>query len=261
MKTALAQTNIISENKEANKLTAKKMVTEAALGGCRIIIFPEVSLTGFSMNMDKLAEPADNSETIRFFSRLAYENKIFISFGAALYDSDGSMKNYAVTVDDSGKVVCKYAKIHPYSHGVEGKFFAKGDSVKYFDIDGITVSTFLCYDLRFPEIFQAVSEKSRLIILMTNWPDVRIQHLDLLLRARAVENQSFFAAVNRAGKEMKYIYPGHSQIVSPTGQVLTPIREDEALIMYDIDIAEADSYRSSYHLKADRRPELYKKIL
>lgn len=261
MKIALAQTNIIWEDKEANKLTASKMIADAAAQGCDIIIFPEVALTGFTMNIDIMSEPAENSSTVSFFSGKAAENHIFITFGVALTHADGKVRNHALTVDSSGLVVSDYAKIHPFSHGVEAKYFVGGDSVQWFDINGITVSPFVCYDLRFPEIFQAASIKSRLLIEIACWPDVRTRHFDLLLKARALENQAFIAAVNRVGDEMKFGYVGHSQIVSPLGVVLTEITEEESLIIADIDISEADKYRSEFQFKKDRRPEIYKKYL
>ncbi len=261
MKIALAQTNIIWEDKAANRRTASEMIASAASKGCAIIIFPEVALTGFTMNIDILAEPAESSETVAFFRNEAAKNNIFITFGAALTHADGKVRNQSVTVDRNGSIVSSYAKIHPFSHGVEAKYFVGGSSIEWFDIDDITVSPFICYDLRFPEIFQAASAKSRLIIEIACWPDLRLPNFDLLLRARALENQCFIAAVNRVGDEMKYHYSGHSQIVSPYGEVLTEICEDEALIIGEIDISEADKYRREYQLKKDRRPEIYKKYL
>ncbi len=261
MKIALAQTNIIWEDKAANRLTASAMISKAAAQGCDIIIFPEVALTGFTTNIDILAEPAESSGTVAFFSHEAKLNNIFITFGVALTEADGKVRNMAVTVNRNGNIVSSYAKIHPFSHGVEAMYFTGGGSIEWFDLDGVTVSPFICYDLRFPEIFQAASSKSLLLIEIACWPDVRTKYFDILLKGRAVENQCFIAAVNRVGKEMKYGYKGHSQIVSPLGDVLTEISEDEALIIAEIDISEATKCREEYQLKKDRRPEIYKKYL
>ena len=261
MRLALAQTDIVWENKKANEKTAERMIKEAAEKGCRLIIFPEVSLTGFTMNIDILSEPGNSSETISFFSEQALKNKTYITFGVATTESDGMVRNRSVTVDPNGKVACSYAKIHPYSHGVEGRYFTGGNNVEWFDIDGVTISPFVCYDIRFPEIFQAASVKSKIITVIASWPDERLKYFDLFLKARAVENQSFFIGVNRTGYEMKYHYSGHSQVVSPTGDVLTEIRTDEALIICDIDPKESDDFRRSFDLKKNRRPELYKKLL
>lgn len=261
MRLALAQTDIKLEDKMANMATAEKMVIEAAKKNADIVIFPEVSLTGFSMNIDKITEPSDNSESIKFFSSLAKENNIYITFGAALTDHDSKIRNYAITIDNNGKIVCKYAKIHPFSHGVEAAYFTSGDTIEWFDLKGITASTFICYDTRFPEIFQAASYDSRIIIVIASWPNIRTEYFDLFLRSRAVECQSFMVGVNRVGKEVKYDYLGHSQVVSPTGKVLTEISSDETLIVCDIDISEADNFRRSYAIKKDRRPDIYKKYL
>lgn len=261
MRIALAQTDIVWEDKKANRQTAKTMIEKAARNSCNIIIFPEMSLTGFSMNIDVIAEPADSSETIEFFSEQALENNIFICFGAALIDSDSKIRNYAVISDNNGHIVSKYAKIHPFSHGVESKYFTGGDHIEWFNLNSTTTSQFVCYDARFPEIFQAASYKSKLIIVIACWPDIRTYHWETLLKARALENQCFIAAVNRTGKEMKYSYNGHSAVFSPYGKIITEIREDEALIISDFDINESDDYRKAFEMKSDRRPDIYKKYL
>ncbi len=261
LKISLAQTNIIWEDKKANETKASEMIEKAASEGSDLIVFPEMSLTGFSMNIDVISEYENDSETTRFFSEQAKKHHIYITFGAAIRCPDGAIRNQAITVDRNGEIVSRYSKIHPYSHGVEGKYFTGGDSPSWFDIDGVTASPLICYDVRFPEIFQIVSKKSRLIVIPVCWPLQRVHHLDILLRARAIENQSFIAAANRTGHEMKYDYTGHSQIVGPRGDVLTEIREDEALITAEIDLSEADDFRREYQLKRDRRPDIYKKYM
>ncbi len=261
MKTALAQLDIIWENKEANKITAVEFIKKAAKNNCDIIIFPEMSLTGFSMNIDIIAEKEENSETVKFFCEQAAENNIYITFGIALTGSDGKTRNYAITCNRQGQIVSKYAKIHPFSHGVEHKYFVGGDHIEWFDLDGVTASTFVCYDTRFPEIFQAASMKSKLIIVIACWPDVRTEHWETLLKARALENQCYICGVNRTGREMKYTYNGHSLVASPYGRIISDIREDEALIITEFDIAEVDKYRHDFAMKSDRRPDIYKKYL
>ncbi|GFI62478.1 2-oxoglutaramate amidase [Clostridiales bacterium] len=173
----------------------------------------------------------------------------------------GKMLNYAVTVDTNGNVISRYAKVHPYSHGIEAKFFSPGQTPEWFHIKGVTASPLLCYDARFPEMFQILSRKSRLIIICACWPDIRVPSYDIILKARAIENQAFIAVTNRVGIEMKYNYNGHSQVVNPYGQVLTEICEDETLIIADLDISQADEYRTSFDVKKDRKPDFYKKWL
>ena len=234
MKIALAQTDTIWENKSANMSKAEKFISEAAKEHCDIIVFPEMSLTGFSLNIDKISETEQNSQTISFFSRQALKNKIYIMFNAALADENGKIFNKTVTVDDYGNVISSYAKIHPYSHGVEAKYFTGGDRIEWFNLKGATVAS---------------------------WPDIRSPQYDILIRARAIETQSFIAIVNRVGHEMKYNYNGHSQIVSPDGNVISTISESEALITAEFDINYADVCRHNFSVKSDRRPDLYKKYL
>ena len=261
MRIALAQTNIIWEDKIANQKTASKMINDAALDNSDIIIFPEMSLTGFSMNIDIIAEHIDDSPTINFFSSEAKKHKIFIAFGLAVIEQDGKIYNKCIVVNDNGDIVSQYSKIHPFSFGVETKYFTGGSELAFFDLKGVKTSTFVCYDMRFPEIFQPASKECCLLLVIACWPEERIEHWEILTKARALENQCFIAGVNRTGAEMKYHYIGHSQIVGPCGKLVTEITEDEALIIHDINIEEASRYRQKFLISQDRRPEIYKKYL
>ena len=250
MKICLAQSDIIWEDKEKNMEKCAEFIRKAKDSGPKMIIFPEMSLTGFSMNVEKTGE--EKGESVEFFKRRAIENDIYICFGY-VKKIGSDFFNRAVVIDKVGGVVCEYDKIHPFSYGEESKYFKGGEKTVEFMIDNDIFSCFVCYDLRFPEIFQVVSKRAKGIIVIANWPKNRIEHWDCLLKARAIENQCFIIGVNRTGGE----YNGHSAVYSPYGERLNEIEEDEKLIFCDIDLNECEKYRNEFPLKKDRREEIY----
>lgn len=258
MKIALGQTNIIWEDKNKNIEKCKIMIEKASKNNCDIIVFPEMSLTGFTMNTEKMSENFENSKTIKFFSEMSKKYNIYIGFGLSIKENEKSLNKFIVC-DDKGNIICNYSKIHPFSFGMEKDYYMGGESVESFSLKGIKCSPLICYDLRFPEIFQICSKESLIIFVIANWPSERINHWDLLLKSRAIENQCFIAGVNRTGKDITLNYNGHSRIINPFGESLTELTEEESLIIYDIEPKEAVEYRKSFKLKLDRREDIYKK--
>lgn len=258
MRIALGQTNIIWENKKANMEKCIDIIKNASKEKSDIIIFPEMSLTGFTMNTDTMAEIFENSETIKFFSETAKKYNIHIGFGVSIKYNDKALNKFIVC-DNTGKIICNYSKMHPFSYGIEKKYYIGGESIESFTVNGIKCSPTICYDLRFPELYQICSKESIIIFTIANWPIERIEHWDLLLKSRALENQCFIVGVNRTGKDITLTYNGHSNIINPLGKALLKTEEKECIMIYDIDPQEAIDYRNSFKLKSDRREDIYKK--
>ena len=155
-------------------------------------------------------------------------------------------------------ILQEYAKLHPFSFGEESKHYIAGDKLSVLSLPGICMSGFICYDLRFPEIFQAVSRQAELIVVIASWPDGRIAHWHTLLQARAIENQCFILGVNRTGHGNGLSYTASSAAYAPTGELLTPAAPADAGTLYaDLDLSDVARYRESFPLKADRRESLY----
>lgn len=257
MKVAVTQMDIVWENKEANKHICKNMVSEAARRKAELIIFPEMTLTGFTMNTDYAGEKSlEGGETVEYFKELSINYNIDIIFGM-VYISDKSY-NLSVFIE-KGKLKAFYKKIHPFSYGGETDYYSRGNEIVSVDYKGERLSMFVCYDLRFPEIFQSASKESRIITVIANWPAARKEHWDTLLKARAIENQSFVIGVNRTGRGDGLEYTASSAVYSPYGERLTESTDNE-LLYVDINISEADRYRAEFPLKNDRREALYIKL-
>lgn len=250
--------DILWEEKAANQKKAVAFVKSASEKGADLILFPEMSLTGFSMNITLTAEK--EMETVSFFKSLAARHEIHIGFGwVEAYQ--GKARNHYTVVSPREGILSDYVKIHPFSYSGEDNYFVAGNTVHTFTISDFRISTFICYDLRFPEIFQAVSGQADLIVVAANWPAARKEHWRILLQARAVENQTYIAGVNCVGDKGGLSYSGNTSLVDPEGRVVQELSDNEGIVFCDIEKAKAENYRKSFPLKNDRKIDLYKTIL
>lgn len=267
MKIALAQMDIIWENKSSNMNKCEKFLGLAKENAVDFIIFPEMSLTGFSMNVDAISEGA-SGETVKWLKNMSVTYGLYIGLGYARKSCNKYYNDFIVSSPD-GDIVSNYSKIHPFSFGFEGQYYSEGNNLSLFSLKDFTVSPFICYDLRFPEIFQIVSRRAGLITVAANWPVSRREQWLILLKARALENQCYIAGVNRAGYGGGLTYTGDSIIVDPLGNIvnesyislegysLTEPVNCEAMITGNIDLETVNKIRRTFPLKKDRKEDLY----
>lgn len=276
MKIALAQTDIIWEDKKANLEMAEAFVKRAAEEKVDLILFPEMSLTGFTMNVEALGEyyetssknmNNDNSHwnfnnTLEAIKQLSIKYSMNIGIGYIEKELEAPKgKNKYAVISKVGEIISNYTKIHPFTFGTESKYYCGGDKISYFNIDDFKLSTFICYDLRFPEIFQIASREAELITVAANWPKARINHWVDLLKARAIENQCYIAGVNRVGHGAGIEYNGNSLIIDPLGNVIGNCLEGvEGLIIAELDVDLVHNLRKDFSLKKDRREALYREL-
>lgn len=245
MKIALAQINIIWEDEKANLLRAEEWINKATLSGADMIFFPEMSFTGFSVKT--LANAATDDSTLNKIKDYATKYKIAIGFGIAVRDGDKARNRYIV-VSDEGEVISCYDKINLFLRGLEHKNFIPGDKVIAFDYKGVRIATFICFDLRFPEIFrslkEAYNEEIDALILPANWPGEREMHWTALLQARAIENQMYILGVNCVGDIGGTYYSGCTQAFDPYGNPIEHIKGEEGLLLVDIDDMAKDARKN-----------------
>lgn len=257
MKICAAQTDIIWENKQENMRRSREIIETAAGQGAQLVVFPELSLTGFTMNPE-LAEPPDG-RTVQFFAEVSREFGIAAAFGFAC-SHDGVITN-RLCIADRGEITAEYDKIHPFSYGGECAVYSSGNRIVTANTGGITTGLSVCYDLRFPEIYQAMSGSCQLLLVSANWPDTRAYHWDTLIKARAIENQCYFAGCNRCGNGGGLSYSGDSIVCSPSGEVIAAAEPyKEQLVFADIGCEEVGRLRGGFPLKKDRRLDIYRKF-
>lgn len=263
MKIALVSLNQSWENKVENK---QKVADTLALikehcADTDLVIYPEMTLTGFTMESQKIKEEEHSSETITFFKEHAKKYNISIAFGVVLAKEDKATNNLVV-VNNQGVLLTTYAKIHPFSYANENDYYQAGNELKKVTIAGATIGLTICYDLRFPELYQAYSKDCSVILNIANWPERRVPHWWALIKARAIENQVFMVGVNRIGVDGNGLqYVSSSHIVSPYGQTLKGENLSEEVAVYNLNLEEVAQYRAEFPVKNDRKITLYKDIL
>lgn len=138
-----------------------------------LFLLPEMSFTGFSMTTDLTKE--NNNETINKMMSYARKYNIALGFGW-VKDCGKRSENHYTIIGRNGIVLSDYIKMHPFSYVGEDKKFQTGNKVIIFKLNDFSFATFICYDLRFPEIFQIASKGADAILVPANWPQLRSEH-------------------------------------------------------------------------------------
>ena len=251
---AIAQIDITWEDSNENMKTVEDFVKKALENEVELILFPEMALTGFTMDINKLL--LSEYEIISWIKKIAVNNNINIGIGFAI-KVDEKGKNKYVIVSKEGKILTTYTKMHPFSYSGEDKKYYSGDEICICKIEEFNIAPFICYDLRFPEIFQLASKEAQIITVAASWPKSREQHWITLLKARAIENQCYVIGINRVGSGDGVQYNGASIFVSPNGEILNEINSEEMLIIEELKIEKIREVKDSFDIKKDRREELY----
>lgn len=255
MNICVFQPDTVWEDKQANMLRCGQAVKEAALGGAELAVFPEMTLTGFTLN----TEAADSSgDTVRFFSECSKERSVSCAFGYSARERD-KLFNRLTLVDKTGAVLRSYDKIHPFSYCGEDSVFTAGGKAATARLGGMTFGLAICYDLRFPELFGELAKTADCIIVIANWPEKRREHWRTLLKARAIETQCYIVGCNRCGSGNGLYYSGDSAVYAPDGRLIAQAEQGrEQLIFADISSGVVKAVREDFPVRNDRRVDLYR---
>jgi predicted amidohydrolase len=251
MKVAGIQCDLAWEDRDANLKRLLPLVEDAARDGARLVLLPEMFPSGFSMRTDEIEEDPDG-KSASFLHEVAKETGTFVggSFACRLPGSPKPTNRFLLAGPENEEVV--YDKIHPFTYGGEPEHYASGGRVVSFEIDGIRFTPFVCYDLRFADLFWNVAETTDCYAVVANWPSPRQSHWDDLLRARAIENEAYVIGVNRVGRGGRLGYSGGSVVYGPFGETVTQAGSEEVILVADIDAAHVNEIRRRYPFIADR---------
>jgi len=251
MKIAICQLDMAWEDKTATKARILSLMS-ACSPEARIdwIVFPEMTLSGFSMNPEKTTLDASD---LAFFSDLACRHKTWVSFGGV---QDG--RNNLITMDASGRAVSIYSKIHLYSFGGEDQAYRPGSKPEKFTLHNMAVAPAVCFDLRFPYVFWNAAAATDIFVVIASWPARRAEHWMRLLQARAIENQCYVVGVNRTGRDPLLEYSGNSMIFDPLGKVVLDCKDGEGVFVAaaEVDKDLVAKTRARFPFFKDRRPDL-----
>ncbi|MEP7000503.1 MAG: nitrilase-related carbon-nitrogen hydrolase [bacterium] len=244
LRVALGEYDTGWQQPEGSLDRAAVCVSRAASTGARLVVLPEMCTTGFTMEPERWAEGVDGPSFARL-STMAAIHDIWLMAGVAMRGEAGYV-NVAAVFNPEGSLVATYAKQRLFSFASENEHYSAGIIPVVIDIDGVRVSPFVCYDLRFPELFRAAAPWSDLIVVIANWPAARRPHWDALLLARAIENQAYVVGVNRTGNAGGLQYDGGSAGYDPWGLPVAQRTAVASPAIVDVSTARVASIRSQY---------------
>ena len=296
LKIALAQLSPAKNNIEKNIETAVSCIKTASKSDADIIIFPEQFVNCWDPICNRYSRK-EQENIVTALKNAACENSVAVlgsyykgsdckTCNAAAEDAGeehdrggeqrekGTAKeNTSVFIDDRGEILAEYSKVHLFSPAGEDRFFVAGDSPAVCSYKGFRFGLTICYDLRFPELFSYYAAVGcNCVINQSAWGKARMEHRDILSKARAVENQYYFIGVNVAGKNPRDgsredsqstqstsqdEYSGGSNVIDPAGGTVLRADEGEGLFFAEIDSDCVTAARQSFPLLSHRRDSLY----
>jgi predicted amidohydrolase len=233
---------------------AERVVRDAARGGAQLVVLPEMCTTGFTMDATSQAETLDGS-SVHALGRIASEAGVHLLAGVAVRECVAGREravNGALLFGDDGKLQSVYRKQRVFGYAGEDQVYTPGDESVTATVHGVRIALFVCYDLRFPELFRRVARDVDALVVIANWPARRRAHWDALIRARAIENQCCVVAVNRRGEGGGVAYDGGSAAFDAWGETLVTSAGPVAIV--DVDPARVRAVREEYPFLRDYHP-------
>lgn len=248
---------------------AEKLLAAAAGDGAQLIVLPEIfNVLGDAEVLRAGAEPLDGP-SLRRAGEQARRHGVWLVAGSIMEGVEGQQRifNTSCLFNQKGERCAIYRKIHLFDCDVPGAGYREsatvmpGSEIVCTEAAGVPLGLSICFDLRFPELFRILAlEGARMIALASAFTErTGRDHWEVLVRARAIENQVFLIAANQVGASTpKLRWFGRSMIVDPWGVVLAQAPDRECYIVADLDFAEQDRIRTQLASLANRRPEVYR---
>jgi predicted amidohydrolase len=249
---AAVQHDIVWEDREANFARLAPLVEGAVGLGAELVLLTETFSTGFSMTPG-IGEPEDGPSA-DFLHAQAARHGVWVGGSCPEIAPGADLPFNSLVLAGPDGATHRYRKLHPFTHAGEHERFRAGEKPVTVEIAGLRVTPFVCYDLRFADIFWTAAPDTDVYLVPANWPSPRRLHWQTLLRARAIENQAYVVGCNRvgtAGDGTEHV--GDSRIVSPTGELLATASGVETVLLADVDAAEVTATRERFRFMADRR--------
>ncbi len=263
---ALCQMNV-GTDKTQNIQKADQMIREAAKGGANIVSLPEIFNCPYSNKHFREFAEDKNGETVNFMHTISRELNLYLVGGSIPEIDDDFIYNTSYIFNPKGEIIGKHRKVHLFDIQVKGGIsfqesltLTAGNSSTVVDTEFGKIGVAICYDVRFPELFRKMTlEGAKLIILpaafnMTTGP----AHWELTMRARALDNQVYFAAASPARDvNSPYVAYGNSCVVSPWGEFCAKTDWKETVLYANIDFDYVNDIRDQLPLLKHRKPECY----
>lgn len=255
MRVALVQMDIVWGAPAANIKTAERLTS-----GCDadLYVLPEMWATGYSSHPEDVAERESESLALAWMKEFARKRQSAVCGSLAVYDADNEetdsgrtlYRNRFYFVTPEG--ITHYDKHHLFTYAHEDENYKRGDDHVTVCFGGMRFLLMVCYDLRFP-VWSRWGRAGNYdaIIYVANWPVKRQAAWDILLKARAIENQCYVVAVNRVGKEHKSIFSGGSVVIDPLGNIISACQDEESVCLTEMDSSVVVEQREKFPVLRD----------
>jgi omega-amidase len=258
-KIALAQFEIKIGSPTKNIEMGLAYIDQAIDNECKLVLLPELWTSGYDLenreryiglNKELIADLQVKSNTHNILIGSSFITKDFSAF-----------HNTFILIQPNNSITTHYHKVHLFKQLEEAVYFSSGEDFKFADFSIGRVGFAICYDVRFPEMFRVYSRNHvELVLVAAQWGAERAEHWRTLLRARAIENQCFVAAVNSVGLLREKMVAGYSAVITPWGDTLVEANAiEEKLLVAEIDLAMIKAISALIPSGKDARNDLYKK--
>ncbi|PLR97503.1 carbon-nitrogen family hydrolase [Bacillus sp. T33-2] len=258
LKIACLQMDIAFGQPVKNYVAAEALIKKASESNPDIVVLPELWTTGY--DLANLGGTADENaqETISFLASAAKKHNFHIVGGSVANKTEKGIENTLLVIDKEASPVSQYSKLHLFKLMDEHLFLSPGSGDGMFSLEGRQFAGLICYDIRFPEWVRAHATKgAEALFIVAEWPLPRLAHWRALLMARAIENQCYIVACNRAGSDPNNQFAGHSIIIDPWGEIIAEAGGQPEILLAEIDLDRVGEVRNTIPVFADRRPEFY----
>ena len=248
MKVTLVQMDIAWEAPEQNRKTAERLMLSAEKSD--LYVLPEMWNTGVTTEPQGVAED-EEGETLQWMKRMAERLDAAIAGSIAVKCSDGTYRNRLYFVTPQDNVQCSmvngqwYDKHHLFSYGGETENYTPGSDYVTVEWRGVSFHLCICYDLRFP-LWIRNRDNYDVLICVASWPSVRMHAWQVLLGARAIENQCYVLGVNRIGKDPYCEYSGGTSVVDPFGFATTCPDNEAYVLTQTLDMKRLKAFREKF---------------
>ena len=245
MKIALIQTEIVWGSPEANIAVMDTLIDHA--GNADLYVLPEMFSTGFVMQPENYAEKQGLS--LKWMQGKARQTDAAVCGSLAVADGDNYYNRFYFVKPDGSVAV--YDKRHLFTYSGEHEHYQQGSGRTVVESREVRILLQVCYDLRFP-VFSRNHKDYDLALYVASWPESRRMVWDILLKARAIENQCYVAGVNRVGDDQKCHYNGGTAIISPYGNVVSAAADNETyVVVATLDMEKLKAFREKFPVLDD----------
>ncbi|MGC9516678.1 MAG: carbon-nitrogen hydrolase family protein [Methanomicrobiales archaeon] len=270
-KLAVCQNKVV-DNKDENIETAVNMVRSAAENHSQIVVLPEMFNCPYdNLKFIEYAEKRSNSKTLQNIREVAKDCGIYVIAGSIPEILGEKIYNSSFTFNSNGDIVAIHRKLHLFDIDIPGSItfresdtLSAGDKITVFECEYGKIGVAICYDIRFPEIFGLMTLEGVNLIVVPGAFNMKTgpAHWEVLIRARAVDNQVYLAAASPATNEnLSYVAYGNSMVVNPWGDVIARAGSGEEIIYADIKLSELEKVRNELPVLKNRRNDIYDVVL